>query len=122
MGLPGEKPEDVNKTIDLMHDLRDFTSIIVPLYFVPIGHLQGQGFFRTKYNTPEHWQLLAISINHTLESSFKVLNGTPPQELKGLKLWVLKKIVRYMNKRISPYLKLMEEGINPIEHRKNKER
>ena len=42
MGLPGEKPEDIQKTIDLISDLSEYKSLIVPLYFVPIGSLQGK--------------------------------------------------------------------------------
>lgn len=115
-GLPGEKPEDINKTIDMMHDLSDYKSLIVPLFFVPIGNLQGKGFFRRKHNLSEHWQLLAVCINHTLKWSYKILDENPPSEIKGWKLWAVKKIVRYMDKRMRPYIDLMEEGISPINH------
>lgn len=37
MGLPGETPDDVIKTIELVEELKDFKSLIVPLFFVPIG-------------------------------------------------------------------------------------
>jgi radical SAM superfamily enzyme YgiQ (UPF0313 family) len=117
MGLPGEKSEDVQKTIDLINDLSDYKSLIVPLYFVPIGNLQGKGFFRTKDNMPEHWQLLAICFRHLLKWSYKIADEHPPPEMGSWKVWTLKKIIKYMGKRIEPYLKLMEEGTNPIEHR-----
>jgi radical SAM superfamily enzyme YgiQ (UPF0313 family) len=115
-GLPGEKPEDINKTIDIMHDLSEYKSLIVPLFFVPIGNLHGKGFFRTKHCLSEHWQLLAICINHTIKWSYKILEENPPSEIKGWKLWTVKRIVKYMDKRIKPYLKLMEEGISPLEN------
>ena len=117
VGLPGEKPEDVQKTVDLIHDLSEYKSLIVPLYFVPIGNLQGKGFFRTKHNLPKHWQLLAACINHTIKWSYKIADENPPAEMSGWKVWALKKIVKYMDKRIRPYLDLMEEGISPLEHR-----
>jgi len=116
-GLPGEKPEDIQKTIDLMHDLSEYKSLIVPLYFVPIGNLQGKGFFRTKHNLTEHWQLLAACINHTIKWSYRILDENPPAEMNSWKLWALKKIVKYMDKRIQPYVDLMQEGISPLEHR-----
>jgi len=115
MGLPGEKPEDTIKTIDLVKDLAEYKSLIVPLYFVPIGNLQGNGFFRTKDATPEHWQLLATCINHDFKWIYKIADenlGTTG--MVGWKGWAVKKIARYMEKRLDPYLKLMEEGVNPI--------
>lgn len=37
MGLPQETEDDVIKTIELMDDLNDFKSLIVPLFFCPFG-------------------------------------------------------------------------------------
>ena len=116
VGLPGEKPEDIQKTIDLVHNISEYKSMIVPLYFVPIGNLRGSGFFRTKNNLPEHWQLLATCFRHLLKWSYKISDENPPPELSGWKIWAIKRIIKYMGKRINPYLELMEEGINPIEH------
>jgi len=117
MGLPGEKVEDIRKTIDLVKDLSEYKSLIVPLYFVPIGNLQGKGFFRTKYNTSEHWQLLATCINHDFRWVYKLAEETlPTVEISGWKRWAIKKVIRYMEKRLRPYVKLMEEGINPTVH------
>jgi radical SAM superfamily enzyme YgiQ (UPF0313 family) len=44
IGLPDEKEEDVEKTRDLVKQLEKYPSIIVPLVFVPLGHLKGQKF------------------------------------------------------------------------------
>lgn len=117
MGLPDEKPEDVQKTIDLINDLSEYKSLIVPLYFVPIGNLQGKGFFRTKHNLPEHWQLLALCIRHMLKWSYRIVDENPPKDINKLKTWMIKRVIKYMERRINPYLKLMEEGTSPIEHR-----
>jgi radical SAM superfamily enzyme YgiQ (UPF0313 family) len=117
MGLPGEKPEDVRKTIDLMHDLSEYKSLIVPLYFVPIGNLQGNGFFRTKYNTPEHWQLLATCINHDFRwIDILAEENLPTVRMSSWKIWAIKRVIRYMDRKLRPYTKLMEEGINPMVH------
>jgi radical SAM superfamily enzyme YgiQ (UPF0313 family) len=117
MGLPNETTDDVQKTIDLIDEIKNYTSIIVPLYFVPIGNLNESRFYRTKYNKPEHWKLLAITIKHTINSSYRILNESPPNDLSGWKIWVLKRIVKYMEKRIDPYLKIMNEGISPFEYK-----
>jgi radical SAM superfamily enzyme YgiQ (UPF0313 family) len=117
VGLPDEKPEDTQKTIDLVHDLSEYKSLIVPLYFVPIGNLKGKGFFRTKNNTPEQWQLLAVCIRHLLKWSYRISDENPPPNISGWKMWAIKRIINYMDKRIDPYLKLMDEGISPLEYR-----
>lgn len=117
-GLPGEKAEDVNKTIELINDLSDYKSIIVPLYFIPIGNLQGKGFFKTKDNLPEHWQLLSTCIRHNIKWAYKITQDSPPPEMGSLKVWVLRRLIRYLDNKIQKYLKLMDEGINPIEYRR----
>jgi len=115
VGLPGEKPDDVRKTIDLIEDLSEYKSLIVPLYFVPIGNLQGNGFFKTKYATSEHWQLLATCINHDFKWIYTLAEeNLPTVDMSSWKIWLIKKVIRYMNKRLYPYVKLMEEGINPM--------
>ena len=114
MGLPGEKADDVNKTIELVQNLSEYKSFIVPLYFVPIGNLQGKRFFRTKDNLSEHWQLLSICIRHMLKWSYRIIEENPPSEMSTWKIWTIKKIIKYMGKKTEPYLKLMDEGISPI--------
>ena len=114
VGLPGEKPQDVRKTIDMLHDLSKYKSLIVPLYFVPIGNLKGSGFFKTKDNTPEHWELLATSIYH----NFKWIYNLADENLKAinmsrLKIYAIKKVIKHMERKMEPYLKLMNDGINP---------
>jgi len=119
MGLPGEKAVDVKKTIELIHNLSEYKSLIVPLYFVPIGNLQGKGFFKTKNNLPEHWQLLALCIRHMLKWSYKIVEENPPSEMSTWKIWSIKKIIKYMGKRTEPYLKFMDEGVSPLLLRRN---
>ena len=119
MGLPGERTEDIQKTNELMKKLEKYNSIIIPLYFVPIGHLQGEGFFKTKDNTSEHWKLLSTTIKHSIKSSYEILENHPIPNIKGIKKWGLKKVIKHMDKRIQPYLKIMDEGINPIEQKIN---
>jgi len=117
-GLPGEKADDVRKTIDLIKDLSDYKSIIVPLYFVPIGNLKGKGFFRTKNNLPEHWQLISACIRHNIKWAYKITIENPPPDMSSWKVWALRRIINYLDNKLEKYLKLMDEGINPIEYRR----
>lgn len=116
IGFPGEKVEDINKTIELVYNISEYKSFIVPLYFVPIGNLKDKSFFRTKDNFSEHWKLLSVCIRHMLKWSYKIVEENPPSEISPWKIWSIKKIIKYMGKRTETYLKLMDEGINPIKN------
>jgi radical SAM superfamily enzyme YgiQ (UPF0313 family) len=118
LGLPGERPEDVSRTIELVRDLRPYKSLIVPLFFVPLGELKDDDFFRPDAMLPEHWVLLAECIKHdfhwasTLMEDLFAQNRLSTAKSSGLKLaaW-------YMQRRLRPYMELMEAGKSPIEAR-----
>ncbi len=64
VGLPDEKEEDITKTMDLVDDLKGMRSLIVPLFFVPLGHLTSEDWFtKTKLNE-RHKQLLIQCAEH----------------------------------------------------------
>ena len=51
VGLPEETEDDVLKTMDLVDDLKNMRSLIVPLFFVPLGKLTSEDWFtKTKLN------------------------------------------------------------------------
>jgi len=51
VGLPEETEDDILKTMDLVDDLKDMRSLIVPLFFVPLGKLTTEDWFtKTKLN------------------------------------------------------------------------
>jgi radical SAM superfamily enzyme YgiQ (UPF0313 family) len=116
MGLPDENDQDIIKTIELLDDLSEYKSLIVPLFFVPIGNLQGKGFFTIKEARPEHWQLLAQCLQHNFKWVYRLADENLTSIGMGMmKQWLIKKVISYMEKRIDPYVKIMEEGINPLE-------
>ncbi len=115
MGAPGETNEDVTKTKALVEDLIEYKSLIVPLFFVPIGNLSNEKFFTAKDMTSEHWKLFAACWRHNLRwfeplitEHFKMRRISRP---KRTAVQVLK---RYAEWRIDPYLRVMEEGKNPL--------
>jgi len=116
MGLPGETAEDVTDSIDLVHDLSEFKSFIIPLFFIPIGSLKNDRFFRTKDMLPEHWELLAACIRHSLKWAYVLAReNRSTKEMKAWKNVALKGIIRVMDWRLEKYLKMMEEGKNPMD-------
>jgi len=113
IGLPGETADDVAKTIELIERLREFRSLIVPLFFVPIGGLKTEKFFEVKDLRPEHWQLMAICIHH----NFKWVDDLADDYFQNHRLQgaVVKGVVlRAIKRAVKPHLKLMEQGINPL--------
>jgi radical SAM superfamily enzyme YgiQ (UPF0313 family) len=116
MGLPGETSSDVSKTIDLLDELSNYKSLIIPLFFVPIGNLKDKEFFNKNQCLPEHWQLLAQSIRHTVKWSYKIIKDDSLNEFNGLKKIILYRIIKIMERRMNPYLKLMEDGISPLKN------
>jgi radical SAM superfamily enzyme YgiQ (UPF0313 family) len=78
VGLPEEKEEDIMKTMELVDDLKDVRSLIVPLFFVPLGRLKSKDWFRKTEMSELHKQLLFQCVEHDfywvddlLEMSFK---------------------------------------------------
>ncbi|MCJ7561045.1 B12-binding domain-containing radical SAM protein [Candidatus Bathyarchaeota archaeon] len=64
VGLPEEKEEDVIKTMELLDDLKNVRSLIVPLFFVPLGKLKSEDWFRNTEMTELHKQLLFQCVEH----------------------------------------------------------
>ncbi|MCW3994898.1 MAG: B12-binding domain-containing radical SAM protein [Candidatus Bathyarchaeota archaeon] len=64
VGLPEEKEEDVTKTMDLVDDLNGMRSLIVPLFFVPLGHLKSEDWFTNTKLNELHKQLLIQCAEH----------------------------------------------------------
>jgi radical SAM superfamily enzyme YgiQ (UPF0313 family) len=116
MGLPGEKKEDVNKSIELVQNLSEYKSLIVPLFFVPIGNLkENNRFFRVKHMLPEHWQLLSACIRHSIKFSYILADDYLGS--RGMRWWkrtAIKRVIRFIDNRLKPYLKMMDEGVNPM--------
>jgi radical SAM superfamily enzyme YgiQ (UPF0313 family) len=64
VGLPNEREEDVIKTMDLVADLKEMRSLIVPLFFVPLGKLKSKGWFKKTQLNKLHKQLLIQCAEH----------------------------------------------------------
>lgn len=51
VGLPEETEDDVYRTIELVDNLRSYRSILVPMFFVPMGYFKNKDWFtRVKLN------------------------------------------------------------------------
>jgi radical SAM superfamily enzyme YgiQ (UPF0313 family) len=64
VGTPEETEDDIIKTIDLMDDLKDIRSLIVPLFFVPMGRLKDEQWFKETQMSKLHKELLIKCAEH----------------------------------------------------------
>jgi len=64
VGVPEETEEDLVKTLELMDDLKGVRSLIVPLFFVPVGRLKDEQWFKEAQMTKRHKELLIKCLEH----------------------------------------------------------
>ncbi len=74
-GLPEEEDEDIIKTIELIEDLKDFRSLIVPLFFVPMGKLKDRDWFRREEMSDLHQELFITCMRHDLKWLKKIMEA-----------------------------------------------
>ncbi len=64
VGVPEETENDLIKTIELVEDLKGIRSLIVPLFFVPLGRLEKETWFKEAQITRLHEELLIKCLKH----------------------------------------------------------
>ena len=64
-GLPEETEEDVQKTINLVKKLKRYPSLIMPLFFVPMGRMKNNKTFLQKALTDIYKDLYITCFEHT---------------------------------------------------------
>ena len=64
VGLPEEQEADIIKTMELVDDLKEMRSLIVPLFFVPLGKLKSENWFTDTKLSDLHKDLLIQCAEH----------------------------------------------------------
>lgn len=105
VGLPGETPDDVVKTAELMDRLKYYRSVIVPMFFVPMGNFRNRDWFSKHYLTSEHVDLMLKILQHTLYWAEDIMNKYYVKEphLAPVRL-CLKLFLQYVKWRASKLL------------------
>ncbi len=107
LGLPDEKPEDVIATIELLERLKHYRSLIVPMFFVPMGRLRDREWFRREMLTPEHIEALRAALHHSLrwgrDLVSRYLRGNQYLIARSI-LNIFLKYVEYKSKKIEKQL------------------
>lgn len=73
-GLPEETDEDVIKTIELIEDLDWFKSMIVPLFFVPMGKLKNKDWFKYEDLTELQKELMVKCLSHDIKYAREIMD------------------------------------------------
>ncbi len=114
LNLPGETPDDVLKTAELIDRLKDYRSIIVPMYFVPLGTLKSE---KLKIDIkPEHLEVLWRCLQHTLRWAPHICKlylasplYLPVRALIKLFLWWVRLQAYKIEPKLADYAKMLEE-------------
>jgi radical SAM superfamily enzyme YgiQ (UPF0313 family) len=74
VGTPEETEEDLIKTMELIDDLKGMRSLIVPLFFVPMGRLKHEDWFKGTQVTELHRELLIKCLQHDFYWIYKLID------------------------------------------------
>ncbi len=97
LGVPGEKPEDVIKTAELLDELRNYRSLIVPMFFVPMGAMKNLDWFRRKNVKHEHIEVMLKTLHHTAFWAEEIINRYYLRDTKhALLRFMLKLFIKYV--------------------------
>lgn len=102
LGLPGENEDDIIATIELLGRLREYPSLIAPLFFVPMhtSALKDSHKFTTSILSELHMELIELCVKHNLRHldfiMKKYLKGVRgvivKQAYLGLKKWIERRL------------------------------
>ncbi|MEM3648676.1 MAG: radical SAM protein [Thermoproteota archaeon] len=104
IGLPQEKPDDLVKTLELIDELKDFRSLIIPMYFVPMGVLKNGEWYRIK-PTGIQLEVMKACLKHDLRW-IKDLSGWYFNKTNPFVKISLKTVI-FLVERVAKWLRLL---------------
>ncbi|MEM1712942.1 MAG: radical SAM protein, partial [Desulfurococcaceae archaeon] len=111
LGFPEETPEDVVKTIELIDRLKPYRSIIVPMFFVPMGVMKSNKWFMREHLKPEHVEAMKTIYNHTIYWAEDIMKFYMSSPLYLPVKAVLKYFIWYVKRRVNKYMNVLEEMV-----------
>lgn len=93
IGQPGEEPDDVVATTELVEKLRPYRSLIVPMFFVPMGAFKNMEWFRKNMVRPEHVELLKATLRH---SAYWARDIVDRFYLKGTRYFLVRAAIKWI--------------------------
>lgn len=111
LGFPEETPDDVMKTVELIDKLRPYRSIIVPMFFVPMGALKKNKWFMRDNIRHEHILALKTMYEHTIYWAEDIMKQYMKNPVYLPVKLLLKYFIRYVKRRVNKYINELEETI-----------
>ncbi len=74
LGLPEETADDLVKTAELLDRLRPYRSLIVPMFFVPMGALKNREWFKRNALRREHVDVMLKTFEHSSYWAGRIMN------------------------------------------------
>ncbi|WP_048061647.1 B12-binding domain-containing radical SAM protein [Hyperthermus butylicus] len=114
LGLPGETPDDVMKTAEGLDRLRPYRSLIVPMFFVPMGVFKNRDWFQRKLLKPEHLEVMLKTLEHSLYWAEEMISKLYLRGVEYIPLKLgLKAVIAYIKwktRRLMPKIKARLEA------------
>jgi len=113
VGLPGESPDDVMETIELLDRIKPYRSLVVPMFYVPMNHIRAEkdGWI-IKYNLmPEHIELLKKMFEHSIYWAKDIVNHF---YLKGPQYWPVRAAVNYFINYVEKKVRALYDRLDQI--------
>jgi radical SAM superfamily enzyme YgiQ (UPF0313 family) len=67
LGTPEEREEDLQQTLELLDRIKDYRSLVVPMFFVPLGYMKDKRAFLMDRLSPLHAEIMRKCMWHTLK-------------------------------------------------------
>ncbi|MCE4624276.1 MAG: B12-binding domain-containing radical SAM protein [Desulfurococcales archaeon] len=114
LGLPGETEDDVLRTIELLERLRPYPSLIVPMFFVPMGMLKDMDGFKKEHLKPYHLEAFRVSAEHSFYWAKRILEkgylrGPQYAPVRA----AIRKFIDYAERRVLEYFRKLE-ALGPV--------
>ncbi|MEM1628091.1 MAG: radical SAM protein [Desulfurococcaceae archaeon] len=111
LGLPGETTDDVVKTVELIERLKPYRSIIVPMFFVPMGALKKNKWFMRDQLRHEHIDAMIKMYEHTVYWAEDIIRFYMKSPIYWPLRVILKYFLAYVRRNVNKYRGKLEEMI-----------
>jgi len=110
LGLPEETEDDVMRTAELLDRLRPYRSLIVPMFFVPMGYFKTHDWFTRVKIGDEHIEVMKRCLEHALYWASDIMSKFYLRGPRRAPLrWMLKLFLAYVRWRTRNIDKKIEE-------------
>ena len=100
VGLPGETEEDIVKTVELVERLKPYRSLIVPMFFVPMGVLKNRDWYTGVNLSRAQAELLLATMRHTVFWAKDILSRF---YMKGPRYWPVRAALLFFLERAEKF-------------------